>query len=228
MVLMVVTALACLSAPVFASGREVENHSREDNKGGEHGERQDREHDSGHGGISGGGGGVKGVVPVINVGLSSYSTSTATSTPSISYTAPTIKVTTPSNPSTNPATNTEHPLTNNVNVNTPSGGRGWGLYGVNQGFPQHNSESFQIATPIGGIGLANSEEYEKITRRIDIVLHVHDLKLITDAEARTQITEALAQLKSATEPCRVLGVGWKSRGKHLLNLFGTACTDSWR
>lgn len=108
-----------------------------------------------------------------------------------------------------------------------SGGKSGGtaLYGPST---LHNTESFQVITPIGGIGVANSEEYEKVSRRIGIVLGAYQMGIFSKDEARAQVISSLEQMEDATQPCRVLGVLWKSRGKHLFNLLGLACTDSWR
>ena len=80
----------------------------------------------------------------------------------------------------------------------------------------------------GGIGIANTEEYKVAIEMINTAYLMKKFGFFTDEEARDAGKYAYAKLVDAAEDKRVLGILWKTRGKHLLNLFGLAATEDLR
>lgn len=78
----------------------------------------------------------------------------------------------------------------------------------------------------GGLNLAESAEYKECLEKIRIVDQMKAAGLITVEVAQVEAWEAYLQMKKATQPRRVLGILWETRGKHILNGFGTLATDS--
>lgn len=79
----------------------------------------------------------------------------------------------------------------------------------------------------GGIGISNTEEYQVCIEKIAVIERMGALHYLSKEEARKEAREAFKQLKGATKTKRVLGILWKTRGRHLLNGFGLLATDSW-
>jgi hypothetical protein len=80
----------------------------------------------------------------------------------------------------------------------------------------------------GGIGISATEEYQLAIDRIAVVERLEAAGYIDSSSAREQALAAYSQLVDATQPKRVLGVLWKTRGRHLGNLFGLASMDDLR
>jgi hypothetical protein len=94
--------------------------------------------------------------------------------------------------------------------------------GANKGVSEANVYSL-----MGGIGTANTEEYQVCIDKLAVIERMQSLQYITAEEAQIEARKVYAQLQSATNPKRILGVLGKTRGKHLLNLFGFLAWDSF-
>ncbi len=77
----------------------------------------------------------------------------------------------------------------------------------------------------GGLNLAETEEGEKCIEVIRAVSQAEAAKLITHERAVEIANEMINQLVVTTRPKRILGVLWKTNGRHLFNLFGVLSTD---
>jgi len=78
----------------------------------------------------------------------------------------------------------------------------------------------------GGLNLADSAEYKECIEKIRVVSQMSAANLITTEVAKAEAWEAYQQMKESTQPKRVLGVLWKTRGRHIFNGFGMLSTDS--
>jgi hypothetical protein len=78
----------------------------------------------------------------------------------------------------------------------------------------------------GGINTAESSEYSVCIEKIRVISQMNASGLIDKELAKEEALEALAQLKDASKPKRVLGFLWKTRGVHLLNGCGLLATDA--
>lgn len=80
----------------------------------------------------------------------------------------------------------------------------------------------------GGVNVSESDEYKVCIEKIRILSQMEAAGLITKEEAIDEAQLVYKQLKASTRPKRVLGILWKTRGRHILNGLGLfACDDFW-
>lgn len=84
-----------------------------------------------------------------------------------------------------------------------------------------------IYSIFGGIGLAEDSEYVLAIEKLAVIERLEKLGYISKEEAISEGRICLMQLKDSTLPKRILAIGPKTRGRHLLNLFGLIALDSW-
>ena len=94
--------------------------------------------------------------------------------------------------------------------------------------PAVGTEAAQIGTIFGSLSVANTEDYVKNAIKSRVLVELFQVGLVTRDQAIEEAVKILRDMSEATEAKRFLGVGWKTRGKHLFNLFGFLATDSWR
>jgi len=90
--------------------------------------------------------------------------------------------------------------------------------GVNEG---------NIYSIFGGIGLSEDAEYTVCIEKLSVIERLKAQGILTDEEAVVEGRKAYKQLLQATQPKRLLGLLWETRGRNLLNLFGFLSFDSF-
>lgn len=93
--------------------------------------------------------------------------------------------------------------------------------------PVVGTETANVYSIFGGIGLSNTEEYQVCIEKLSTVQAMEKAGYLTSEEAQEEAMKAYIQMKDSTKPRRILGFGPKTRGRHLLNLFGFLANDSW-
>jgi len=93
---------------------------------------------------------------------------------------------------------------------------------------EKGTEPLNAYSIFGGIGISNTEEYQIAIEKINVVGIMMDAGLLTKEEARVEALEAFEQLKEASKSKRVLGLLWKTRGRHLGNLLGLLSMEDLR
>ena len=94
--------------------------------------------------------------------------------------------------------------------------------------PAVGNETSQLGSVFGSLSLSNTEDYVKETKRAEVVIALYQLGLIGEFEAQDEAQSILQELRDSSRAKRIIGVGPKTRGKHLFNLFGILATDSYR
>ena len=94
--------------------------------------------------------------------------------------------------------------------------------------PTKGTEVSQLGSLFGSMSLANTEDFIKEVRRVDVIIALLSTGLITEEEAKKEVVDIIKDLRDASRAKRFLSLGFKTRGKHLFNLFGILATDSWR
>lgn len=132
----------------------------------------------------------------------------------------------------NPVQNTEN--TNTATVTSGTGGsvsvEGDTNYTYSQGniTPTVGADGVNVGTPLGGVGLTGTEEYRQAQAKIEVTIALYQAGLLTEQEAKRDAFLAYQQMDDASCPKRLLMIGPKTRGRHLLNGFGILATDSWK
>ena len=95
--------------------------------------------------------------------------------------------------------------------------------------PHTSAEKGQSAASayslFGGLNLAETEEGEKCIEVIRAVSQAEAANLITHEKAVEIANEMINQLVVTARPKRVLGILWRTNGRHLFNGFGMLATD---
>jgi len=94
--------------------------------------------------------------------------------------------------------------------------------------PTVGADGVNFGTPFGGIGLTGTEEYRQAQAKIEVTIALYKAGILTDQEAKRNAYLAYQQMDDASCPKRLLMLGPKTRGRHLLNGFGMLATDSWK
>ncbi len=84
----------------------------------------------------------------------------------------------------------------------------------------------QIYSLLGGIGTQETERYSVLTERVDLIVLMQKNGYLTPEEAKAEAMATLAELKEITKSKRLLGILWKTEGRHLLNGLGLLSWDS--
>lgn len=115
---------------------------------------------------------------------------------------------------------------NSVDVSGDSGSSY--SYGAPSLSPALGTEALQLHSIFGGISVSNTEDYAVQIAELNTLSDLVKAEIITASEAREAALHSIKRLHWSSRPKRLLGVGPKSRGKHLFNLFGLLATDSYR
>jgi hypothetical protein len=94
--------------------------------------------------------------------------------------------------------------------------------------PATGSDSVQLFSVFGGVGISSTEDFVKAGTVVDAVMRLSERGLLSQDDAKVVAKFAVKDLVDASKPKRLLGILWKTRGRHLMNLFGLLATDSWR
>ena len=86
----------------------------------------------------------------------------------------------------------------------------------------------QLGSIFGSISVSDTEEYAKVTTQSTVVVALYRANLIDETVAKEEASNIVKDLRENVKPKRFLSFGWKTRGKHLFNLFGILATDSAR
>ena len=90
--------------------------------------------------------------------------------------------------------------------------------------PTTNAQKGQYSTNVysivGGIGIAETEQYQMCMDKIELISKLADAGYLTDDEAQAEMDEAFAQLKHLTKTKKFLGVLWRTSGCNLGSGFG--------
>lgn len=125
----------------------------------------------------------------------------------------------------------------NTSMATSTGGTGGSVsiegntsYAYTQGdiTPTVGADGVNFGTPFGGIGLTGTEEYRQAQAKIEVTIALYQAGILTGQEAKRNAFLAYQQMDDASCPRRLLMIGPKTRGRHLLNGFGMLATDSWK
>jgi len=125
------------------------------------------------------------------------------------------------------------------NLNKNEGNQGQAEVNVSQEFedqlqfPTHvafaapsGTETAQMS--IGGLTLSDTAPHVVAQAKMNVIIQALDWKLMEAEDAKVAVADILDDLEIQTRPKRIFGVGPKTSGKHLFNLFGIIATDSWR
>jgi len=91
--------------------------------------------------------------------------------------------------------------------------------------PTKGMAESQLNSIFGGLGFSQTEEYSTCSESIKLTLEALSAGIITKEEAKEEYLAAKTQYKDATSPKRLLSIGPKTRGRHLLNGFGLLAND---
>ena len=139
--------------------------------------------------------------------------------------------------SSNTIQNNENTSTATATGGTGTGGAGGSVsverntsYAYTQGniTPTVGADGVNFGTPFGGIGLTGTEEYRQAQAKIEVTIALYQAGILTGQEAKRNAFLAYQQMDAASCPKRLLMIGPKTRGRHLLNGFGMLATDSWK
>jgi len=86
----------------------------------------------------------------------------------------------------------------------------------------------QMNSIFGGIGFAGTEEYTVLIDKLAVIERMQAAGYLSTQEAYLMARGTYAQFDEATQPKRVLGFLWQTRGRHLGNLFGALSMDDIR
>jgi hypothetical protein len=84
----------------------------------------------------------------------------------------------------------------------------------------------QFYSILGGVSVSETEEYVVCIEKIATVERLEKLGYMSKEDAQAEAMKAYVQLKAASKSKRWLGVGGRTHGRHLLNLFGILACDS--
>jgi hypothetical protein len=84
-----------------------------------------------------------------------------------------------------------------------------------------------IYSIFGGVNLSQTEEYQVCIEKLNTIVLMKANGFLSSEDAAIEAKKAFAQLKDSSTPKRILMVGPKTRGRHLLNAFGLLANDSW-
>jgi len=94
--------------------------------------------------------------------------------------------------------------------------------------PTKGMNEGNIYSIFGGIGLSEDAEYAVCIEKLAVIERMAAAGYLSDEDAQEEALAAFEQLKEATQTKRILGVGPKTRGRHIFNMFGLIATDSYR
>jgi len=92
---------------------------------------------------------------------------------------------------------------------------------------QKGTESGNMYSIFGGVGLSQTEEYTVAIETLATIERMQGAGYLTVEEAKEEALKVYTQMRTATQPKRWLGIFGKTRGRHLLNVFGLLAWDSW-
>jgi hypothetical protein len=92
---------------------------------------------------------------------------------------------------------------------------------------QKGTETGNMYSIFGGVGLSQTEEYTVGIEKLATIERMLGAGFVSKEWAIAEANAIYKDIDSASQPKRWLGIFGKTRGRHLLNVFGLLAWDSW-